>query len=145
VGSDAGRFRRMGSGNADHRHEVNVRAAGGSTERSWCGGTGEALQAVLDDVPTWAVAAAVRCWYRDYSGENELGQPYYYHWRPRLRNLRRVSLVKKWRVQQRAQTPRKLLVAEPLNRSFPLVAALCTLKTRPIAKRFQLVRSNGRP
>jgi hypothetical protein len=76
--------------------------------------TGEAFQAALDDVPTWAVAAAVRRWYRGDCGENERGQPYDYHWRPAPAELRRIALVEKWRVQQRTQTLRKMLAAEPL-------------------------------
>lgn len=77
--------------------------------------TGEAFQAALDDVPTWAVAAAVRRWYRGDCGENERGQPYDYHWRPAPAELRRIALVEKWRVLYRAQTLRKLLAAEPLS------------------------------
>lgn len=38
--------------------------------------SGEAFQAALDDVPTWAVAAAVRRWYRGDCGLNERGQRY---------------------------------------------------------------------
>jgi hypothetical protein len=76
--------------------------------------SGEAFQAALDDVPTWAVAAAVRRWYRGDCGENERGQPYDYHWRPAPAELRRITFFEKWRVQQRAETLRKLLVAEPL-------------------------------
>ncbi len=76
--------------------------------------TGEAFQAALDDVPTWAVAAAVRRWYRGDCGENERGQPYDYHWRPAPAELRKIALVEKWRVQQRTQTLRKLIAAEPL-------------------------------
>jgi hypothetical protein len=33
--------------------------------------SGEAFQAALDDLPTWAVAAAVRRWYRGECGANE--------------------------------------------------------------------------
>ncbi len=76
--------------------------------------SGEAFQAALDDVPTWAVAAAVRRWYRGDCGENERGQPYDYHWRAAPAELRRIALIEKWRVQQRASTLRKLLAAEPL-------------------------------
>jgi hypothetical protein len=76
--------------------------------------TGEAFQDALEDVPTWAVAAAVRRWYRGDCGENERGQPYDYHWRPAPAELRRIALGEKWRVQHRAQTLRNLLAAEPL-------------------------------
>ena len=76
--------------------------------------SGEAFQAALDDVPTWAVSAAVRRWYRGDCGLNERGQPFDYHWRPAPAELRCIALVEKWRVGQRADTLRKLLVAEPL-------------------------------
>ncbi|AXK79955.1 hypothetical protein DW352_05145 [Pseudolabrys taiwanensis] len=75
---------------------------------------GEAFQAALEDVPTWAVAAAARRWYRGECGENEDGKPYDYHWRPAPAELRRVALVEMWRVKHRAETLRKLLIAEPL-------------------------------
>jgi hypothetical protein len=76
--------------------------------------SGEAFLAALDDVPTWAVAAAVRRWCRGDCGENERGQPYDYRWRPAPAELRRVALAEKRRVQSRAMTLRKLLAAEPL-------------------------------
>jgi hypothetical protein len=76
--------------------------------------TGEAFQAALDDVPTWAVAAAVRRWYRGACDRDERGEPYNYHWRPAPAELRRIALVEKWRVQCRAHVLRKLLSAEPL-------------------------------
>jgi len=76
--------------------------------------SGEAFQAALDDVPTWAVAAAVRRWYRGDCGLNERNQPYDYHWRPAPAELRRIALLEQWRVKHRAETLRKLLAAEPL-------------------------------
>jgi hypothetical protein len=60
------------------------------------------------------VSAAVRRWYRGDCGLNERDQPYDYHWRPAPAELRRIALVEKWRVEARARTLRKLLVAEPL-------------------------------
>src|SRR5262249_18568980 len=42
---------------------------------------GKAYLAALDDVPTWAVVAAVRRWHRGECGRNERGQAYDYHWR----------------------------------------------------------------
>jgi hypothetical protein len=76
--------------------------------------TGEAFQAALDEVPHWAVAAAVRQWYRGDCGTNERGYPYDYHWRPAPAELRRIALSEVWRVKRRALTLRKLLAAEPL-------------------------------
>jgi hypothetical protein len=75
--------------------------------------SGEAFQAALDDVPHWAVAAAQRRWYRGDCGLNEHGQPYNYTWRPAPADLRRIALFETWRVKQRAETLRRLLVAEP--------------------------------
>jgi hypothetical protein len=76
--------------------------------------TGEAFQAALDDVPTWAVEAAIRLWYRGECGENERGQPYDYRWRPSPAEIRRIALAQKLRVYGRLTTLRRLLAAEPL-------------------------------
>jgi hypothetical protein len=76
--------------------------------------TGEAFQDALDDVPPWAVKAAVRRWYRGECGENECDQPYDYHWRPAPAELRRIALSELSRVKSRAGTLRRLLHAEPL-------------------------------
>lgn len=76
--------------------------------------TGEAFHAALEDVPHWAVAEAVRHWYRGDCGKTEGGRPYDYHWRPAPAELRRIARSEVWRVRQRAETLRKLLVAEPL-------------------------------
>jgi hypothetical protein len=76
--------------------------------------SGEAFQAALDDLPTWAVAAAVRRWYRGDCGVNERGDPYDYHWRPAPAELRKIAVFEQWRVRSRADTLRKLLAAEPL-------------------------------
>lgn len=76
--------------------------------------TGKAFQAALDDVPHWAVAAAVRRWNRGDCGLNQRGQPYDYHWRPSPAELRSIAKDEEWRVSQRAVTLRKLLSAEVL-------------------------------
>jgi hypothetical protein len=76
--------------------------------------TGEAFQAALDDVPHWAVAEAVRRWYRGDCEKREDGRPYDYHWRPSPAELRRIALSEVWRVKLRAITLRRLLAAEQL-------------------------------
>ena len=76
--------------------------------------SGEAFMAALDDIPTWAVTAAVRRWYRGDFGENEHGQPYDYRWRPAPADLRRIALTEKFRVYGRVTTLQRLLSAEPL-------------------------------
>lgn len=75
--------------------------------------SGEAFQAALDDVPTWAVAAAVRRWYRGECGEDDAGKPYSYRWRPAPADLRRIAMQERWKVEHRAVLLRRLLDAEP--------------------------------
>ena len=75
--------------------------------------SGEAFQAALDDVPTWAVAAAVRRWYRGDCGLNERGQAYDYHWRPAPAELRKVALFEKWKS---SSAPRRCASCSPPNR-----------------------------
>jgi hypothetical protein len=75
--------------------------------------SGEAFMIALEDVPTWAVAAAARRWYRGDCGRNEHGQPYDYRWRPAAADLRRIALTEKFLVYRRVTTFRRLLAAEP--------------------------------
>jgi hypothetical protein len=75
--------------------------------------SGEAFLAALDDIPTWAVAAAVRRWYRGDCGENEQRQPYDYRWRPAPADLRRIALTEKFRVYGLVKPLERLLAAEP--------------------------------
>jgi hypothetical protein len=75
--------------------------------------SGEAYQAAVDDLPYWAAAAAQRRWNRGDGGLNDHGLPYNYTWRPAPADLRRIALFETWRVKQRGETLRRLLVAEP--------------------------------
>jgi hypothetical protein len=75
---------------------------------------GEAFMAALDDVPPWAVAAAIRRWYRGDAGENERGQAYDYHWCPAPAELHCIARLELWRVKGRAETLDRLLAAEEL-------------------------------
>jgi hypothetical protein len=77
--------------------------------------TGEAFQAALDDMPTWAVAAAVRKWYRGECGLNERGESYNYRWRPAPADLRRLAFIERGAVLGRVRTLKRLLDAEPLR------------------------------
>jgi hypothetical protein len=74
--------------------------------------SGEAFMAALDDIPTWAVAAAARRWYRGDCGENEHRQPYDYRWRPAPADLRRIALNEKLRVYGLLKPFQRLLAAE---------------------------------
>jgi hypothetical protein len=73
----------------------------------------EAFLIALEDVPTWAVEAALRRWYRGECGLDARGKPHDYHWRPAPAELRRIAMVEVWPARQRVATLRRLLAAEP--------------------------------
>lgn len=73
---------------------------------------GEAFMMALEDMPTWAVRAGVRRWYRGDCGNNAKGEPYDYHWCPAPAELRRISSVEMHRVKSRADALDNLLRAE---------------------------------
>jgi hypothetical protein len=75
---------------------------------------GEAYLTALEDLPLWAVQAAIRRWHRGDAGKNQRGEPYDYHWLPAPAELRMIALLELWRVRERAAVLRKLLSAEPL-------------------------------
>lgn len=74
---------------------------------------GEAFMAALDDMPAWAVQAAIRSWYRRECGKNDKGEPYDYHWCPAPAELRCITLAEMRWVNERASTIQTLLKAEP--------------------------------
>lgn len=76
--------------------------------------TGEAFQAALEDVPSWAVVSAIRKWYRGECGMNERGESYDYRWRPAPADLRRIAYIERYGVLRHAGTLQRLLDAEPL-------------------------------
>jgi len=75
--------------------------------------SGEAFMAALDDIPTWAVAAAARRGHRGNGSENEDRQPYDYRWRPAPADLRKIALTEKFRVCGLMKPLERLLAAEP--------------------------------
>lgn len=70
---------------------------------------GEAYMAALDDVPVWAVAEAIRHWYR-----GECGPDHAYQWAPAPAVLRAAARIETWKVLGRAHELERLLLAEPL-------------------------------
>lgn len=52
----------------------------------------EAYMVALEDVPYWAVEAAIRLWYRGTAGNDERGNPYDCSWAPAPADLRRIAL-----------------------------------------------------
>jgi hypothetical protein len=75
---------------------------------------GEAYQIALDDLPPWAVRAAIRRWYRGDAGENERGEPYDCHWCPAPADLRKIAMSELWRLKSRIENLKNLLRAEAL-------------------------------
>ncbi|MDO8596398.1 MAG: hypothetical protein Q7R45_07225 [Sulfuricaulis sp.] len=71
---------------------------------------GDAYQAALDDLPWWAVEAAVRGWYRGAYGSN-----YDYHWAPEQDELRSLAYSEMWKVEGRARELESLLAVVPLD------------------------------
>jgi hypothetical protein len=74
---------------------------------------GEAFMVALDDVPAWAVQAAVKRWYRGECGKNTKGEPCDCHWCPAPAELRRIALVEMYPLNERLNTIGALLRAEP--------------------------------
>ncbi len=71
---------------------------------------GEAFMAGLDDVPAWAVEAAIRRWYRGES--QKLGrEPHDFRWRPAPATLRRLAQIEAHRVRGRIIDLERLLSA----------------------------------
>jgi hypothetical protein len=75
---------------------------------------GSAFMEALDDVPAWAVDAARRRWYRGDCGKNSQGLPFDCHWQPAPADLRKVALLELWRVRERINVLKDVLIAEPL-------------------------------
>jgi hypothetical protein len=74
--------------------------------------TGEAYQAALDDIPPWAVAAAIRRWYRG-DAPPAGGHPHDYRWRPAPAVLRSISFAEAAALRGRMIELRRLLDAQP--------------------------------
>lgn len=73
--------------------------------------TGEAYQAALDDLPPWAVAAAIRRWYRGDAPPVGSRQ-HDYNWRPAPAVLRSIAFAEAAAIRGRAIELRRLLTAE---------------------------------
>jgi hypothetical protein len=73
---------------------------------------GEAYQAALDDMPPWAVAAAIRRWYR--GDAMQIGKiPHDYRWRPAPAILRALAFAEACTVKGRVIELGRLISAVP--------------------------------
>jgi hypothetical protein len=86
---------------------------GARTSEEGAEATAEAYMAALDDVPSWAVEAAIRTWHR---GESiKVAQdPHDSRWRPAPAVLRVLAKVETWKVAGRIDELRRLTKAEQL-------------------------------
>lgn len=73
--------------------------------------TGEAYSAALDDLPSWAVEAAIRDWYRGAAVATSK-IPHDYRWRPAPATLRAIAFAKAAAVRGRALQLQGLLTAQ---------------------------------
>ena len=77
----------------------------------------EAYMAALEDVPSWAVDAAIRGWYR-----SEYGAGYNYRWAPGPAELRTVAYLEAWKVKERIRDLERVLEAKPFFKPNPILA-----------------------
>lgn len=66
---------------------------------------------VLDDVPCWAVEAAVKLWFRHDCGTDEKGKPHDYKWAPDPGTLRKIALRQTYEMTGRIGKLERLLSA----------------------------------
>jgi len=106
---------------------------------------GEAYMAALDDVPTWAVEAAKRRWFRGDAGNDEHGKPYDYSWCPAPADLRRVAMRDVVVIRNRAKQLRQLIAARPRAEYSEEHCAAMRARIRDLFKSLgtSLVGSNG--
>jgi hypothetical protein len=106
---------------------------------------GRAFMTALDDVPIWAIHAAIRSWSRGECGKGTNGQPYDYRWCPAPAELRRITLAAMHPINERLRTVEMLLRAEPrIEYSDEHRRKMCERLTGLSLKlRASLVGSNG--
>jgi hypothetical protein len=70
---------------------------------------------VLEDIPCWAVDAAIRKWHRGDCGTDERGKPYNYDFAPEPHALRRLAMAEMYCVK------RQIADLEPILQAVPFV------------------------
>lgn len=76
--------------------------------------TGETYMIALEDMPVWAVTAALRKWYRGESPVLDPKHPHDYRWRPDTAALRKLAMIERAAVANRFTQLDSLLNAETL-------------------------------
>lgn len=70
---------------------------------------------VLEDIPCWAVDAAIRKWHRGDCGKDERGKPFNYDFAPEPHALRKIALAEMFIVK------RQIADLEPILKAVPFV------------------------
>lgn len=73
----------------------------------------EAYEIALEDLPSWAVVAVQRRWYRSDCGKDEHGRPYDYRFMPDPASMRRLCTSETFRVRNRMDELDRVLTAVP--------------------------------
>lgn len=73
----------------------------------------EAFSVALDDIPSWAVVAVQKRWYRSQCGNDEHGRPYDYRFMPDPASLRRLAQSEVWRLKVQIESFERILAAQP--------------------------------
>lgn len=73
----------------------------------------EVYMDVLDDVPAWAVEAAVRRWFKHDCGSDERGRAHDYKWAPDPGTLRKIALQETYALSARIGQLQRVLEAKP--------------------------------
>ena len=90
---------------------------------------GDAYMAALDDVPYWAVEAAIRLWYRGECGKDERGKVYDYTWAPEPHALRSIARREAYAVAQRvAELTGMLAIVERVDCSLELARGQAAMR-----------------
>ena len=69
----------------------------------------EAYMDALEDVPSWAVQAAIRGWHR-----SEYGDKFNYRWAPVPSELRTVAFLEAWKTKERIRDLKRVISADVL-------------------------------
>lgn len=69
----------------------------------------EAYMDALEDVPSWAVQAAIRGWNR-----SEYGDKFNYRWAPVPSELRTVAFLEAWKTKERIRDLKRVISADVL-------------------------------
>jgi hypothetical protein len=73
----------------------------------------EVYMDVLDDVPCWAVEAAVRRWFKHDCGSDERGRAHDYRWAPDPGTLRKIAQQEAYALSTRIGQIQRVLEARP--------------------------------